>query len=513
MAVYRGKTSAYDEEEKKKAESAARNAQAQRNAQKSSSSSTSSRTSTNSSAASSTSSTGSNYGNTYGTPYGTWNGRPAYTAYGQAMHPVLGGDGRYYYSDPVNHYDSYDSGADAALLSQESQDLIQKYKDDWTAAQKAGDQEAMDRAHAAAEAVRALAGYSGGANGGAYNLLWYDSGTGASSGGGQNIGYEEAPSYASKYQGQIDALIQELINSQGGQFTYADAPTYTSRYQDQIDALGQQILGRGSFSYDPETDPTYQQYRESYTKSGQRAMQDTLGQVSARTGGMASSYAGSAAQQTYDNYMSALADKIPELRQIAYQMYMDDLNGKRNDLAMLQGMEQSAYNQYLTMLGQYNTDRNFDYGTYRDQVTDQWRGLNALIGLDQTDYNRYRDQVGDQRYDDETSYNRGVYADQTAWDRATYTDQTAYNRGVYEDETAYNRGLERAQQLAAVGDFSGYQELGYSEEEVQRMQAAFFLQHPELAVLNQTAGGTGLNMGSYVGADSMGNTIYYTQRR
>ena len=42
-----------------------------------------------------------------------------------------------------------------------------------------------------------------------------------------------------------------------------------------------------------------------------------LGQVAARTGGLASSYAGSAAQQTYDGYMSALADKVPELRQLA----------------------------------------------------------------------------------------------------------------------------------------------------------------------------------------------------
>ena len=103
----------------------------------------------------------------------------------------------------------------------------------------------------------------------------------------------------------------------GGGFSYEAAPTYTSRYQSQIDDLTKQILNREAFSYDPEKDPTYQQYKESYTRSGERAMQDTLGQVSARTGGLASSYAGSAAQQTYDNYMGALADKIPELKQLA----------------------------------------------------------------------------------------------------------------------------------------------------------------------------------------------------
>ena len=69
----------------------------------------------------------------------------------------------------------------------------------------------------------------------------------------------------------------------GGGFSYEAAPTYTSRYQSQIDDLTRQILNREAFSYDPEKDPTYQQYKESYTRSGERAMQDTLGQVSARS--------------------------------------------------------------------------------------------------------------------------------------------------------------------------------------------------------------------------------------
>ena len=143
----------------------------------------------------------------------------------------------------------------------------------------------------------------------------------------------------------------------GGGFSYEAAPTYTSRYQNQIDDLTRQILNREAFSYDPEKDPTYQQYKESYTRSGERAMQDTLGQVSARTGGLASSYAGSAAQQTYDNYMGALADKIPELKQLAYSMYQDEGNTQRANLEMLVALEQGDYAKYADLLAQYNTDR------------------------------------------------------------------------------------------------------------------------------------------------------------
>ena len=230
----------------------------------------------------------------------------------------------------------------------------------------------------------------------------------------------------------------------GGGFSYASAPSYTSRYQDQIDDLTRQILNREAFSYDPEKDPTYQQYKDSYTRSGERAMQDTLGQVSARTGGLASSYAGSAAQQTYDNYRGALADKIPELKQLAYSMYQDEGNTQRANLEMLVALEQGDYAKYADLLAQYNTDRSFDYGVHRDNI-------------------------GDERYNNEWNYSVG--RDQIADKR--YEDETAYNRETYKDETEYKRALAKAQTLAAGGDFSGYKALGYTDQEIAGLKSAY----------------------------------------
>ena len=62
--------------------------------------------------------------------------------------------------------------------------------------------------------------------------------------------------------------------------------------------------------------------------------------------------------------MAELADKIPELRQLAYSMYMDEINGQRADLEMLMALEQGDYAKYQDLLSQYNTDRSFDYGVY-----------------------------------------------------------------------------------------------------------------------------------------------------
>ena len=308
----------------------------------------------------------------------------------------------------------------------------------WNAANAAGDQAGMDAAHRQAETIRGKYGYSGGSDGSQY-----------------------LPFGASTKK----------------EFSYSSAPSYTSKYQDQIDELTEAILGRDPFEYNYLEDPNYQQYEESYTRSGKRAMQDTLGQVAARTGGLASSYASTASQQTYDNYMAELADKIPELRQAAYAMYMDELNNQRADLDMLLALEQGDYGRYQDLLGQYNTDRNFAYGQFRDEVGDDRYDL-------EFNYNAGRDQLEDQRYDDET----------------------AWNREQYEDETEYSRNLEKAQTLAAAGDFSGYLALGYSQEEVDRLQQTY--DRAQAASRLSGGGGSSGSSGSSGGSSGSGSGVY-----
>ncbi|MCQ4768986.1 hypothetical protein NE579_00980 [Intestinimonas massiliensis] len=270
--------------------------------------------------------------------------------------------------------------------------VLKKQGEAYDAAKVAGDRKAMRAANDRANMARNEKGYA--AEYASADILATPDRTGGGSGGGGSA------------------------SSNRTGFSYATAPSYASKYQDLIDELTGSILGREKFSYDPETDPTYQIYKDQYTKAGQKAMEDTLGQVSARTGGLASSYAGTASQQAYNGYMSELAAKIPELQQMAYEMYMADLDGKRSDLSMLMGLESSDYGRYQDALGQWNTDRSFAYGASRDALADrrydnEW---NYQVG---------RDQISDQRYQDETAYNREQdrkawehQAESDAWDRA-----------------------------------------------------------------------------------------------
>lgn len=211
--------------------------------------------------------------------------------------------------------------------------------------------------------------------------------------GGSNVAY---PTYTSPTAGK-----QYSYNSAAPTWQWDDSvrpgdwafdeerPTYTNQYQDQINSMVDAILNREKFSYDYNQDPLYQQYAEAYTRNGRQAMNDTLAQMAARTGGLASSYAGTASQQAYNRYMDALNDKIPELQQLAYSMYMDEGNTMRNNLGMVQGLENTDYGRYMDALGQWNTDRNFSYGQYQDDWDRYYNDRNFSYGRYSDDWDRW----------------------------------------------------------------------------------------------------------------------------
>lgn len=237
------------------------------------------------------------------------------------------------------------------------------------------------------------------------------------------------------YRDAYDAQISKLYDRQP--FEYQDMdPMYRNAYDERL----QSVYDRKPFSYDPSTDPLYGYYKDAYTREGQRAMEDTLAKVSARTGGLASSYAASAAAQQNNYYMQQLADKIPDLYQMAYQQYANEAN---------RGLQEAqlAGERYGTELNRYNADRNFALGLYNDAYN---RDLaNAQIAGDRysTELNRY---LADRSFDlglynDE--YNRAMADAALAGDRYS-TELNRYNTdrnfalGLYNDE--YNRDLTSA---------------------------------------------------------------------
>lgn len=314
----------------------------------------------------------------------------------------------------------------------------------------------------------------------------------------QQFTYGDAPTFDDKYAGKIDSALSDLDSL--GEYSYGQAkPTYDSRYDDTMQGLLGDILGTGEFSYDYKSDPLYSSYAKQYTREGKRATADALGEAAAATGGMPSSYAVTAASQAGDYYASQLADKIPELYQIAYNKYLQDYQQKLSKLETVRGMEQMDYSKYLDELGQYNTDRDFDYAKWLDDYDRKSNQIDTLRGLRsddmalyqtalgqyntdrEFDYGQLLDEIGSQanereeaRIEDETKYNR----EQDALDRDLAERKFAYSQGqdaldrdlaerkfaYSQSQDAQSKALDRAMAAAEMGDYSLLQELGISPD-------------------------------------------------
>lgn len=159
--------------------------------------------------------------------------------------------------------------------------------------------------------------------------------------------------------------LREKYRTMGGTGSaYGD-----SGYKQTLDALA----GR-SFETWKQGD-SYKALEKSYTAAGQKAMQDTLAQLSARTGGLASTYAGQAGQQVYSDYLNE--------------------------------MENAAYDRY------------------QDENAELYNLLEAQRSAEATEYARLLDRIS-----------MGQQAEETEYKRSQAAEQQSYERGLLEREEA-----------------------------------------------------------------------------
>ena len=224
-------------------------------------------------------------------------------------------------------------------------------------------------------------------------------------------------------------------------------PEYKSRYSDAVKSNLSSVLGKKKFNYDIGSDKLFSQYKDSYTKAGKTAMEDTVGNASMLTGGYANSYAVTAGQQAYDSYMSKLNDKIPELEQRAYERYRDEEDSAYKKLNTLIGLEDTEYGRYRDSVADYNTNREFEYNKNKDaQAQRNWQAqFDRDKYVNDRDYNRSVLE-SDRKYnrdvlENDRDYNRGVYESNRKYDRDVLENDRDYNRGVYESDRKYDRDV------------------------------------------------------------------------
>lgn len=149
----------------------------------------------------------------------------------------------------------------------------------------------------------------------------------------------------SKLRDTIGELIEDMeIKKSSG--------NGAGKYDERIDALVNDLYGSATegFKYNPDEDPSYRAAIKDYGREADRTMRDVLGQGAARTGGIASTAAISAASQARDYRMSELEDAKAKLYDNALARNQAEVNAKYQILSALENLDSDERNNYLNLL-------------------------------------------------------------------------------------------------------------------------------------------------------------------
>lgn len=244
-----------------------------------------------------------------------------------------------------------------------------------------------------------------------------------------NQGYSQGAgglgSQVNSAQAKLNALYHGNTLTQ--QFKYGN--------QRQYDQALKNITDRKAFSYDLASDPLFQQAKEQYQSLGKTAMADTMGQAAAMTGGYGNSYAASAGNQAYQNYLTQLNNSVGDYYAMALSAYnneTDRLNGVFNALSTDRSAQQTEWSN------NWNVYNNL-YKLYQDEYSD-------MLGKDMTAWQQKGTNLYNAANLATSQYSTASSNDIDTWNKqenlkATQASQLETERHNRADEDYKNRSL------------------------------------------------------------------------
>ena len=322
---------------------------------------------------------------------------------------------------------------DDSILNADDKARVSAFQDAWNSAKAAGDQAGMTAAHSGAEQIRAKYGYSGGAGGDQYVQT------------GENtqlprVSANEAPTlYAGQSQ---EAAIQSLYDAKA-----------QAAQQNLTNAYNQKLL---EYDYNEQKLPAaYNQAREQ--TSAQHEIE----------------------RQNYNEYAAGNGINTGASSQVRLSQnnqYLRDMNAI--NAAQAQAMQELQF------------ERTKAKAAYQDAIAQ------AIMDNDvqraQALYQEY------QRVDDNlvtasmNQANLNLSYQQAAHQQAL--DQA--NLDLTRDDVDYNRKADAAKTLAQYGDFSGYKEIGYTDDQIATMRYMWEVMNGFAGGSSSGGGGSGRDKGN-----------------
>lgn len=259
--------------------------------------------------------------------------------------------------------------------------------------------------------------------------------------------------YSDPYAGAISK--QSSVVQNYAPFSYEK---FTDPYADAIAKQSKAVQDYKPFEYDPysydqRSDIRAANVKQTGTREIRRAVEDTLGNYAANTGGQASTAAASAAAQAGDYYAAQLTDQLNDVENEAYDRYNNERNFAYNKWGDQFNMEMSKLNslenQSNTNYARWSADRDFAYNQWANQFNVELSKLSSLQSLSNDDFDRFLSQLSTAAQLEGTAFEANF---EVATVAAQYGDYSMLNAmGV--DTTAYQKA--QASDAAAAAGMTG----------------------------------------------------------
>ncbi len=187
------------------------------------------------------------------------------------------------------------------------------------------------------------------------DALTYGNGTVSLGGKPLEILYIDNEGKAWVRQDTVQSAVAAYADGAGVMSPTDLAKKYENAYLSDVRTLANRLYGQADFSYDPESDPVFQAYRNHYLREGARASRGAVADYAALTGGFENSAAATAGAQARQYYAQKLTDTLPELAEQAYQRYIEKY---QTDLSLLDRMVKIYDTAYENAASANESQRN-----------------------------------------------------------------------------------------------------------------------------------------------------------
>ncbi len=174
-----------------------------------------------------------------------------------------------------------------------------------------------------------------------------------------------------------EGLAKQLDELTGGQSTFDAASgrwTLSGGSRDAVDRYLQQrdlVAGGAYGGYDASSDPAYSALKKSILRESDRSVEDTMGAYAGMTGGIPSTAAVTAAQETANYFRGQLADQQVALGEQDYNRWQNDRKAAM-DLMDIYASEAEASAANLAALGDFSAMGKL-YGWNEAQIAEAQR--------------------------------------------------------------------------------------------------------------------------------------------